>query len=562
MASDLSVTQYPWLKTYPEGIDWHAKIQTRAVYTLLDDTVTRYGNRPGFDFMGKKLLWREIGDMAARFAKGLQNAGLKKGDRVALFLPNCPYYVASYYGVLKAGGIVVNLNPLYPQNELEHMVTDSGTCMLVTADLSMLWDKAKTLPQTTPLKKIIVCDFTDSLPFPKNVLFSLARRKDLAHVEYSDTIVRFTDIAANEGRLSEVSINPVEDIAVLQYTGGTTGAPKGAMLTHANITANVQQAGLWFFDAKPGEDKMLGVIPFFHVFAMTAVMNLSVLHGLEIIATPRFDLKDTLKIIDRKKPNIFPAVPAIFGAINHSPKIRQYDLSSLRYCVSGGAPLPVEVKKTFESQTGSVVVEGYGLTEASPVACVNPANGVNKAGSIGLPLPGTIIEIRDPETRELVKQGERGELCIRGPQVMKGYWKKPEDTASVLADGLLHTGDIATMDTDGYIFIVDRIKDMIITNGYKVYPRNVEEAIYKHPAVEECIVAGLPDMARGEIVKAWVKPKEGQTVTGEEIKSFLKDKLSPMELPRQVEIRKEPLPKTMIGKLSRKDIVAQETGQA
>lgn len=561
MASDLSVTQYPWLKTYPEGIDWHAKIQTRAVYTLLDDTVTRYGNRPGFDFMGKKLLWREIGDMAARFAKGLQNAGLKKGDRVALFLPNCPYYVASYYGVLKAGGIVVNLNPLYPQNELEHMVTDSGTCMLVTADLSMLWDKAKTLPQTTPLKKIIVCDFTDSLPFPKNVLFSLARRKDLAHVEYSDTIVRFTDIAANDGRLSEVSINPVEDIAVLQYTGGTTGAPKGAMLTHANITANVQQAGLWFFDAKPGEDKMLGVIPFFHVFAMTAVMNLSVLHGLEIIATPRFDLKDTLKIIDRKKPNIFPAVPAIFGAINHSPKTRQYDLSSLRYCVSGGAPLPVEVKKTFESQTGSVVVEGYGLTEASPVACVNPANGVNKAGSIGLPLPGTIIEIRDPETRELVKQGERGELCIRGPQVMKEYWKKPEDTALVLADGLLHTGDIATMDTDGYIFIVDRIKDMIITNGYKVYPRNVEEAIYKHPAVEECIVAGLPDMARGEIVKAWVKPKEGQTVTGEEIKSFLKDKLSPMELPRQVEIRKEPLPKTMIGKLSRKDIVAQETGQ-
>jgi long-chain acyl-CoA synthetase len=564
MTTVSSPGDYLWLKTYPEGIDWHADIQPRAVHSLMDDTAAKHGDRPGFDFMGKKLLWREIADMASRFAKGLQNAGLKKGDRVALFLPNCPYYVASYYGVLKAGGIVVNLNPLYPQNELEHMVVDSGVDMLVTADLSMLWDKAKSLPDTTPLKKIIVCDFTDSLPFPKNMLFSLARRHDLAHIEWSDKIIRFADITANDGKPSAVTIDPLNDIAVLQYTGGTTGAPKGAMLTHANITANVQQAGLWFCDARPGQDKMLGVIPFFHVFAMTAVMNLSVLYGLEIIATPRFDLNDTLKIIQRKKPNIFPAVPAIFSAINHSPKLKNYDLSSLRYCVSGGAPLPVEVKKTFEAQTGSVVVEGYGLTESSPVACVNPTKGTNKPGSIGLPLPGTIIEIRDPDTRELVKQGERGELCIRGPQVMKGYWKKPEDTAQVLVDGLLHTGDIATMDKEGYTFIVDRIKDMIITNGYKVYPRNVEEAIYRHPAVEECIVAGLPDMARGEIVKAWVKPKEGQSVTADEIKSFLKDKLSPMELPRQVDIRDKPLPKTMIGKLSRKDIVAEEmkTGAA
>jgi long-chain acyl-CoA synthetase len=316
---------------------------------------------------------------------------------------------------------------------------------------------------------------------------------------------------------------------------------------------------MWFIGAQPGE-KMLGVIPFFHVFAMTAVMNLSVRIGLEIVVPmPRFELDKTLKAIHKSQPNYFPAVPAIYNAINNHPKLSQFNLTSLRLCMSGGAPLPVEVKKTFEKNTGSVVVEGYGLTESAPVACCNPAVGVNKPGSIGLPLPGTIIEIINPDDKVTpMPHGERGEVCIRGPQVMKGYWNKPEATSEVLRGDRLHTGDIAMIDEDGYVFIVDRIKDMILVNGYNVYPRNIEEAIYLHPGVEECIVAGLPDPQRGETVKAWIKPKAGQILTPEEMKEFLKDKISPIEMPRQIEMRDKPLPKTMIGKLSRKDILAEE----
>ena len=364
---------------------------------------------------------------------------------------------------------------------------------------------------------------------------------------------------SNLGHPTPVAISPYDDVAVLQYTGGTTGVPKGAMLTHANITANTNQCALWFIGGKPGE-KMLGVIPFFHVFAMTAVLNLSVRMGFEIIVpVPRFELEKTLKAIHKKKPNYFPAVPAIYNAINNFPKLAQYDLTSLRFCMSGGAPLPVEVKKTFEKNTGCVVVEGYGLTESTPVACVNPVVGENKPGSIGLPLPGTIIEIINPDDKVTpMKPGERGELCIRGPQVMKGYWNMQAATDDILRNGRLHTGDIAMMDDDGYFFIVDRIKDMILVNGYNVYPRNIEEAIYLHPCVEECIVAGLPDQQRGETVKAWIKPKLGQTITVEGMKDFLKDKISPIEMPRQIEIRDKPLPKTMIGKLSRKDILAEE----
>jgi long-chain acyl-CoA synthetase len=548
----------PWLQSYPPEVDWRAELKPESVSGILDETARRHAARPAFDFLGRKWSWGEIGDLVDRFAAGLQAEGLEKGGKVAIFLPNSHYYLVAYYATLKAGGTVVNLNPLYPQSELEHMIADSESDFLITADLRILTDKTDVLLRTTRLKKLIVCGFAGSLPLPKNILFRLFKNGDLGRVRYSERVLRFADLLKRGARPKPVAVDPLADIAVLQYTGGTTGTPKGAMLTHANVTANMRQESLWFAAADDGHEKMVGVIPFFHVFAMTAVMNLSVLCGFEIIATPRFDLKETLKLIDRKKPTLFPAVPAIFNAIVHSPLTAQYDLRSLKYCISGGAPLPVEVKRQFERKTGAVLVEGYGLTESSPVACCNPLKGLNKAGSIGLPLPATIIELRDPETHQLVAQGERGELCIRGPQVMKGYWQKPEETDHVMADGCLHTGDIATMDADGYFFIVDRLKDMIITNGYKVYPRNVEEAIYQNPAVEECIVAGIVDVSRGEIVKAWVKPKEGETIEPEALKAFLKDKLSPMEMPRQIEIRDRPLPKTMIGKLSRKDIVAEE----
>lgn len=558
-SSAASSEDWPWLKSYPVDINWNAPIAVCPVTDFLDRAVQDFGNKPGFDFMCQVTSWADIGDQVNRMAKGLQGLGVKKGTRVGLFLPNCTYFLVSYYAVLKAGGIVVNFNPLYSPKELIHQIKDSQTEIMVTLDLGILYDKLSAIRAEAGLGRILVCPFADILPFPKSILFPLLKRKDIARIGSEDFVTWLTDININDGHPTPVAISPYDDVAVLQYTGGTTGVPKGAMLTHANITANTNQCALWFIGGKPGE-KMLGVIPFFHVFAMTAVLNLSVRMGFEIIVpVPRFELEKTLKAIHKKKPNYFPAVPAIYNAINNFPKLAQYDLTSLRFCMSGGAPLPVEVKKTFEKNTGCVVVEGYGLTESTPVACVNPVVGENKPGSIGLPLPGTIIEIINPDDKVTpMKPGERGELCIRGPQVMKGYWNMQAATDDILRNGRLHTGDIAMMDDDGYFFIVDRIKDMILVNGYNVYPRNIEEAIYLHPCVEECIVAGLPDQQRGETVKAWIKPKLGQTITVEGMKDFLKDKISPIEMPRQIEIRDKPLPKTMIGKLSRKDILAEE----
>jgi long-chain acyl-CoA synthetase len=550
---------YPWLKKYPEAIDWAAEIELRPVYSILDNTCAKYGDRPAFDFLGKKYNWRQIGDLVDRFAAGLQEIGVQKGHHVGLFLPNSPYYLVAYFAILKAGAVVVNFNPLYPRKELQYQIEDSHVDMMVTLDLAMLYDKMHDMVHQSRLKKLVICRFTDILPFPKNILFRVAKGKEIAKIQHSEHHVWFHDLVKTAKKPVLPAIDPAEDLAVLQYTGGTTGVPKGAMLTHGNVFANVEQAALWFEGKKDGEEKMLGVLPFFHVFAMTAILNLSVRSAFEIIALPRFDLKDTLKIIDKKKPQYFPAVPAIYSAINNCPQVKDYDLTSLRYCISGGAPLAVEVKKQFEEKTGCIVVEGYGLTESSPVVCVNPINGENKAGSIGLPLPGTVVELRDKDDKnKIVAHGERGELCVRGPQVMKGYWNKAEATEKTLRDGLLYTGDVAIMDDDGYVFIVDRLKDMIITNGYNVYPRNVEEAIYGHEAIEECVVAGIPDASRGEIVKAWVKLKEGKNLSGDELKTFLKDHLSPMEIPKRIEIRDEPLPKTMIGKLSRKDLLEEE----
>ncbi len=551
---------YSWLASYPPDVDWEAPLVRGPVHALLDNTVAAYGDRPGVDFMGKKWTWGEVGAAVDALAAGLQAWGLQKGARVGLFLPNSFEYLVSYYAVLKAGGIVVNFNPLYAPRELEFQVRDSGISTMITFDLAALFDKVKPLLGQAQLETVIVCRFADSLPFPKSLLFPLLKKKDIAAVPAAPGIVRLTDICRPGIKPAPVAIDPDSDIAVLQYTGGTTGTPKGAMLTHANVSANVHQSVLWFGNVSKGEERMLAVIPFFHVFAMTAVMNFSVAAALElVIPSPRFDVDGTLKAIAKKKPHYFPAVPAIYNAINNHADRDSYDLRSLRYCISGGAPLPVEVKKTFEKNTGCVVIEGYGLTESTPVVCANPIKGENKAGSIGLPLPGTVVEIIDPEDKNTpMKTGERGELCVRGPQVMKGYWNKPEETAHVLRGGRLHTADIAYMDAAGYVYIVDRIKDLILVNGYNVYPRLVEEAIYLHPAVEECIVAGLPDPERGEMVKAWIKLKGGQNLDEASLKSFLKDKISPIEMPRAVEFRDKPLPKTMIGKLSRKDIVNEE----
>ncbi|MCB9982745.1 MAG: long-chain fatty acid--CoA ligase [Rhodospirillales bacterium] len=559
---------YPWLKDYPPKPDWHMDIPPGLMTEALEKTAARKGREQAFDFLGKTYDWTSLMDGVNRFAAGLQKLGVQKGQKVGLFLPNCPLSLIAYYGILKTGATVVNYNPLYVRDELAYQIEDSETDIMVTLDLAMLTDKMEEMLSDTRLERLIIGKFAEMLPFPKNLLFPLLKKSDIANVKPSERITWLSDLMNNDGQPAKVEIDPLEDVALLQYTGGTTGTPKAAMLTHMNIYANAVQAYANFpepdMSVDNGHEKMLAALPFFHVFAMTVCLNMAVLAGMEIVTIPRFDLNDALNLIHKKKPKYMPAVPAIFSAMNNHPKIADYDLSSLDFCISGGAPLPVEVKKKFEEKTGCTVVEGYGLTESSPVATVNPPFGENVAGSIGLPLPGTIIEIIDPDDKTTAMPiGERGEVCIRGPQVMKGYFNRPNETANVLRptdDGglRLHTGDIATMDERGYTFIVDRIKDLIITNGYNVYPRHVEEAIYKHPNVEECIVAGLPDANRGEIVKAWIKLKEGRELTADELRSFLEEKISKIEMPRRIEFRDKPLPKTMIGKLSRKDIVAEE----
>jgi long-chain acyl-CoA synthetase len=554
---DSNISQ-PWLNHYPVGIDWHMPFAACAVHDFMRHAEDKFADRPAFDFLGKKWTWRQIAIAVDRVAAALQTDRVGKGVKVGLLLPNSPYYLIAYYAVLRTGATVVNLNPLYAVKELTQLVEDSETEVLITVDLAMVYDKVRDL-KTSKLRLRIVASFCDILPFPKNILFRLFNASKLADLPETTSYNKpFSEFLSYEGKPDPVKIDPHSDVAVIQYTGGTTGTPKGAMLTHANVSINAQQAVAWFDGVKNGEDKMLGVLPFFHVFAMTVVMNLSVICGLEIIGLPRFDLVDTVNVIHRKRPTCFPAVPAIYNAIAHYPKIKRFDLSSLRVCIAGGAPLPGEVKVAFEKISGCRVREGYGLTEASPVLCMNPIVGEDRTGTIGQPLPGTTIELIGVDDGKPVPIGQPGELCARGPQIMKGYYNKPTETAEVLREGRLHTGDVATMSADGYFTIVDRIKDMIITNGYKVWPKLVEEAIYANPAVEECIVAGIPDAARGEVPKAWIKLKEGQTASGDEIKAFLKDKISPMEIPKQIEIRDKPLPKTTIGKLSRKDVLAEE----
>jgi long-chain acyl-CoA synthetase len=554
----------PWAKKYPASVDWNAPLPARPLYEIIDDAGRDYPDCVAVDFLGKLYSYRKIGDLVAHAAKGLQDLGVKKGDRIGLFLPNTPYYMVMYFAVLKAGGVVVNFNPLYAAREIEHQINDSGATLMATVDLPLCHGKLAPLIGKTCLKTIIVGRMQDILPWPLSFLYPLVKFRDIANIPNDEHHVPFAKLIANDGHYSPAKIEPQKDLAVLQYTGGTTGVPKGAMLTHANLSANVMQSRLLIPHARSGSETMLGVLPFFHVFAMTAVMNITILLGGRIVMLPRFDLVQVIKTIHKKRPSLFPAVPTIYTAINHYKNLARYDLSSIKYCISGGAPLPAEVKRDFERLTGCVLVEGYGLSETSPVATCNPLEGENKTGSIGLPIPGTYIDIvslDDGKTNMPV--GERGEVCIRGPQVMPGYWQHPEETAGVLEQTpqgpRLHTGDVGYMDQDGYTFITDRIKDMIAAGGFKIYPRNVEEAIYLNPSVEECIVAGVPDQYRGQTVKAWIKLRAGAMLTKEELIAFLKDKLSPIEMPKHVEFR-DALPKTLIGKLSRKMILEEETG--
>lgn len=557
-------TTMPWLSQYPTGVDWHMQLSVAPLFALLDDAAARHGQLTCTHFLGKTLSYAEIADLVERTAAGLQRLGVKKGTKVGLFLPNSPTFIVYFFAILKAGGTVVNYNPLYTVRELADQVRDSDTEMMVTLDLKVLFEKVDELLQSEVLERAIVCSFPALLPAAKAALFRLFKAKDLARPQTSparDRIVAEGDVIGPDDTLTPVPIDPLEDVAVLQYTGGTTGTPKGAMLTHANIYVNVHQVAAWAPDLKDGEERVLGVLPFFHVFALTVVMNFSIAKAAEIVIMPRFVLDDALKLIDRTKPTVMPGVPTLFNAISQHPKVKSHDLSSLKFCLSGGAALPLEVKQRFEAQTGCKLVEGYGLSETSPVATANPINGPVKVGSIGLPLPGTTLSLRDlADLSKEVPMGEKGEICIKGPQVMAGYYKRPEATAEQMVGDYLRTGDVARMDEEGFFFIEDRIKDLIISSGFNVYPRRIEEAIYEHDAVAEVTVIGVKDIKRGEAPKAFVKLKPGKSVTSEALMEFLTERISKIEMPAAIEFRDE-LPKTMIGKLSKKELKAEEAAR-
>ncbi len=551
-----------WLKRYPRAVNWYMPLTVAPLYTLLDDAVASHGHLPCTNFLGKTISYAEMGALVDKAAAGLQRVGVKKGTKVGLFLPNTPTFIVYFFAVLKAGGIVVNFNPLYTVSELSGQVKDSDTELMVTLDLKVLFDKVDALLQADVLARALVCPFTPLLPTAKGTLFRLFKSKDLARPQASparDRIVLEGEALAGAARLEPVSIDALTDVAVMQYTGGTTGTPKGAMLTHANVYVNVQQVAAWAPELADGSERVLGVLPFFHVFALTVVMNFGIAKAAEIIIMPRFSLDDALRLIDKTKPTVMPGVPTLFNALMNHPKIKGFDLSSLKFCLSGGAALPLEVKQQFEAVTGCKVVEGYGLSETSPVATCNPLDGPVKPGSIGLPLPGTILSLRDlgDPTKE-VATGEKGEICIKGPQVMLGYYKRPQETADQMVGEFLRTGDVARMDEEGFFFIEDRIKDLIISSGFNVYPRRIEEAIYEHEAVAEVTVIGIKDAKRGEAPKAFVKLKSGMAATAEDIFEHLKPRISKIEMPAEIEFRDE-LPKTMIGKLSKKELKAEET---
>jgi long-chain acyl-CoA synthetase len=551
-----------WIKSYPKGVDWEMALEAAPLFELIEDAAARSAKRPCTTFLGRTLTYGEIGDLVDRAATGLQQLGVVKGTKVGLFLPNTPTFVVYYFAVLKAGGVVVNYNPLYSLEELTFQVKDSETELMVTLDLHVLFDKVEHLVAQKTLKGAIVCSFAGLLPAAKAVLFKLFKSKELARPRSSpvrDKLRLESEVLADPQAFEPVDIDPVADCAVLQYTGGTTGTPKGAMLTHANVYCNVLQIEAWALDLVYGKEKSLAALPFFHVFAMTVVMNLGVRCASELFLMPRFVLNDALELIHKNRLTVLAGVPTLFNAVLNHPQIKSYDLTSLKFCISGGAALPIDVKERFDAATSCSLVEGYGLSEASPVATCNPLDVPPRRGSIGLPLPGTIVSLRDlTDSSREVPKGERGEICIAGPQVMKGYWNKPAETAAQFAGPFLRTGDVGVMDDDGFFYIVDRIKDLIICSGYNVYPRRIEEALYEHVAVEEAIVIGIADKYRGEAPKAFVKLKEGATATKQELMAHLEAKISKLELPSDIEFR-DKLPKTMIGKLSKKELKAEET---
>lgn len=567
--------QKPWLSSYETGVPEQINYSGQLLHQTLDNAAQKYPNNIAVRFLLKylplgiaiqsKLTYSELKDATDRFATALRNLGVQQGDRMAIMMPNTPQQVVAFYGALKAGVVIVNTNPTYTPRELEHQLRDSGANTIVI--LSGLTQRLNQVAADVRPKNVIIADVPDSLGFPFNRLAEKAVRASGAMIDVADApgIYRFnTLIKTSPPQPPRLSVGP-DDTVLFQYTGGTTGVPKAAMLTHKNLVSNVLQMEAWLTNIEYGKEKTLAALPAFHVYGMTVAMLLTIYAGGELIAIP--DPRQTqhiLEVIHREKVSLYPGIPTMYTAIVNHPKVQEYNLRSVKACLSGGMALPVQVQQKFEEITGGKLVEGYGLTETSPVAHANPVNGTRQPGCIGLPVSSTeaavvALEPGADGRYPLVAVGKEGEIVIRGPQVMKGYWQRQDETDKVIdADGWFHTGDIGVMDERGWFKIVDRKKDLIIASGYNIVPREVEEVLYMHPKVQEAVVAGVPDEHRGETVKAYVVLKEGQSSSVDEIRSFCKENLAPYKVPTKVEFRSE-LPKSQVGKILRRVLVEEET---
>lgn len=548
-----------WLKQYPSEIPHQLTYENITVEQLLTRTFKKYPNKCAIHFMGRELDYKELYESALKFANYLRFLGVEKGDRVSIMLPNCPQSVIAYYGTLYAGGIVVQTNPLYTERELQYQLNDSGAKIILALDI--LYPRIMKSIKETKIENVIITSIKDYLPFPKNILYPFIQKKEYGFnvkVEHTGINHLFTEIMRIEKPIPiPISINPEEDLALLQYTGGTTGLPKGVMLTHKNLIANTTMCDAWLYKCEEGKEIILGLLPFFHVYGMTTVLILSVMKGNKMVLLPRFDVEQLLKTIEQQKPTLFPGAPTMYiGILNH-PKLNKYDLSSINACISGSSPLPVEVQERFEEITGGKLVEGYGLTETSPVTHANFIWGKRVKGSIGVPWPDTEAIILNSEEGKVLPPGEIGEIAVRGPQVMKGYWNNPEETKKSFYDDWFLTGDLGYMDREGFFYVVDRKKDMIIAGGYNIYPREVEEVLYEHEAIQECVVVGVPDKYRGETVKAYIVLKQGRQVSKEELNKFCREKLASYKVPRIYEFR-DSLPKTAVGKILRRTLIEEE----
>ena len=559
----------PWLASYPPEVPTDYEFPEVPLTRLLDDAAASFPTTAALAFLGAQITYRELKDSVDRFASALAGLGVRKGDRVAIVLPNCPQNVIAFFAALRLGAVVVQHNPLYTEKEMAHQLADCGAKVVVCLD--KVYETVAAVRSQTSLEHVIVASLPEYLPAAKQMLLKLPvgsvrkKRAELtAAIPAGAPVKRFSQLLkAAKSPARQAPIDARTDLALLQYTGGTTGLSKGAMLTHFNLVANAYQNRLWFPDVQAGKEVTLGVLPLFHAYGLTVCMNNSMLLGGTLVLLPRFDLDLVFAAIDEFKPTLFPGVPPIYKAMTDSPKVKQHDLKSIKACISGAMKLPLETQEQFERISGGRLVEGYGMTETSPSTHANPIFGKRKAGTIGLPLPGTECRIvdQDDATRD-VPAGDPGELAIRGPQVFLGYWNKPEDTAATLnSDGWILTGDVAVMDDDGYFSIVDRKKELIIAGGFNIYPSEVEEVLFSHPGVADAVVVGLPDKYRGETVKAYVVAKPGVTLTEADVIAHCATSLTAYKVPKIVEFRTA-LPRTVVGKVLRRVLLEEERAKA